>query len=163
MQIVLFRHGIAVPRSPGLRDAKRALTDEGIKKTRKAAEGLQTLIAQPNVLLTSPLLRARQTADLLGKRFDLDPIESPLLAEGRPTSVVKALGEHETGVLIAVGHEPDLSGAAELLCFRTMKWQIQLKKAGAVCMQTVSRQSDADASAELLWLATPKMLRELAG
>ena len=163
MEIVLFRHGIAVPRSPGLRDANRALTDEGIEKTRKAVKGLAKLFGTPDVLLTSPLLRAKQTADIVSEVYGVEPVEDGLLCEGRATSVVKMLGAIEARRVIAVGHEPDLSGAAELLCFRQMKGRVVLKKAGAICVQTAPRFHENDPSAEMLWVATPKILRAMAG
>lgn len=162
MQVILFRHGTALPRSPGLRDAERPLTDDGIRKTAKAIKGLAKLIDKPDVVLTSPLIRAQQTAEIVAEQFGIAPTEEPLLAEGRPTSVVKALGNQSGETVIAVGHEPDLSGAAELLCFRQIKGRLVLKKAGAVCLQTVARRSATDASAELIWLATPRMLRKIA-
>ncbi len=159
MEIVLFRHGIAVPRSPGLRDAQRALTDEGIEKTRQVVKGLAKLMGKPDVIVTSPLLRAKQTAEIASERFGTDVTEDALLGEGRATSVVKMLSGIDAKRVIAVGHEPDLSGAAELLCFRQIKGRLVLKKAGAVMVQSAQRFNASDPSAELVWIATPKMLR----
>ena len=63
MQLLIIRHAIAVPRgTPGIPDEDRPLTPEGEQKFREAAEGLAKLVDRPDALLTSPWLRAKQTA-----------------------------------------------------------------------------------------------------
>jgi len=76
MQLLVFRHGIAEDDSAGGSDFSRQLTDEGVDRTRRAAAGLRKVAPSPQVILTSPKVRARQTADLAGEAFDRSPLRT---------------------------------------------------------------------------------------
>ena len=79
MILYLVRHGIAVdrndPKSPP--EPERPLTAKGVQKTRAAALGLQALGAKPDVLITSPYVRAAQTAEIFAEALGFSPAENP--------------------------------------------------------------------------------------
>ena len=106
-ELILVRHGIAEEK--GLKpDYDRKLTPEGIEKTKIAAQGIAQLIEDRSwELLTSPLLRAKETADLLGEALDMAPVEHAWIADGSRHDLMKAVMEHPR--VIVVGHEPTLS------------------------------------------------------
>jgi phosphohistidine phosphatase len=119
MRLYFLRHGIAEDRAPGRSDAERRLTPEGIEQMERVGEGLRALDLDLDAILTSPLVRARETADLAAKALGLkDRLhEEPLLASGaRFGDLQQALADApEKGRIMLVGHEPDLSGFVEVL------------------------------------------------
>lgn len=117
MQVIVIRHGDALPvdqaETMGLSDGERPLTNKGRRETRAAAAGLRQLLGSSPVdyMLISPLLRARQTADILRDYLD-DPVadESDAMA---PTADVQAIdtllhGYDREDRLLLVGHAPNL-------------------------------------------------------
>ncbi len=162
MQLLLFRHGIAEDAGPGVDDAARKLTDEGVKKTRLAARGLSKIIASPGVILASPLTRARQTARILHEVFDVEPTECPALAGHDLEAILREVGKQKHDVVILVGHEPTFSSLAEtLLTGQPPRGVIEMKKAGCIGLELDWRRNKVG-GARLIWLATPGMLREMA-
>ncbi|MHB1156885.1 MAG: SixA phosphatase family protein [Phycisphaerales bacterium] len=168
MQIIFFRHGIAADRLPEQSDADRPLTDEGIVKVARVAAGLAKLIDRPAVILTSPKLRARQTADLLGRQMRVEPEVVDALGAGSAESVIATLAELQQsgsselpGVpgagVVVVGHEPDFSEAIEMLLTGQAMGRLELKKAGAACVRTTGPIRLGRSCVNLLWLTTPGM------
>jgi len=159
MRLVLFRHGIAEDRRVGLDDAGRALTARGVQRTAEAAAGLARLVCQPHVVLTSPKLRARQTANLVAETFDV-PVEAMSeLAHGTPAAIRTALTPRTDPSVILVGHEPVMSRLAMLLMgAESVPGGIELKKAGAVMLE-----GDLDRAMVLRWAVPPRALRMLGG
>ncbi len=155
MNLVLFRHGPAEDVAPDHRDASRRLTPEGEKRTLAAARGLSRLLETPAIILTSPLVRAMQTADMLGKVLSVEAITEPILAQSDLAPILPRMRASDQTVIL-VGHEPTLSGLIERCVAGRVTHRVQMKKAGAAMLQL-----DADHGAELLWLATPAMLRQL--
>ena len=163
MQLLLFRHGIAEDAGAGVDDAARQLTDEGEKKTRLAARGLSRFAAAPQVILTSPLVRARQTARILSEVFDVEATECPALAGHDLAAILREVGRQKHEVVMLVGHEPTFSSLAEiLLTGEASRGVIEMKKAGCIGLEVEFKRSSV-AGARLIWLATPAMLREMAG
>ena len=162
LELCFFRHGIAVERDdPSVTsDAERPLTDDGARKTRAAAEGLKRLDASYDKILTSPWLRAKQTAEILAEVLALPtPEELPQLAgDQTPSDLVDALGRHHGRRTLLVGHEPLLS--ATVVHLLGGEWSLDLKKAGA-CSIEVDALPRRE-SATLLWHMTPRQLRWLA-
>lgn len=111
VQVYIIRHGHAIDEGPGLSDESRYLTKKGRKVVREIGRVLRDLGVEFDAILTSPLVRAVQTAELLAERTDyVDVIEAlPALAPGIPPRIVAS--ELPTrGVRVAVvGHEPGLS------------------------------------------------------
>jgi len=161
-QLYLIRHGIAEERGPDWPDdGKRPLTSEGISRMKRAANGLVRLGVSLDVVLTSPLVRARQTAEAVAGAFDARPpivvIES-LSPDGTHDAVVSDLEKQSRRLQIAlVGHEPRIGElAARLIGTRR---PIEFKK-GAVCRIDVETMPPGG-SGSLRWLMTPKILRRL--
>ena len=162
--LYLVRHAVAEERGPAWPDdSLRPLTDEGAKKWRRQAAGLVAIDARPDLILTSPFTRARQTADLLAAAWPKKPkvVELPALQPGvKPREVLKALepAGHQ-GSLALVGHEPGLGELAALLVgFKTAP---EFKKGGVARVDVAILPPPAGSGA-LQWWLTPKVLRALA-
>lgn len=155
MQLLLMRHGPAEERGPGVEDTTRALTREGERRTAEAIAGLKKVLPTVHRVISSPLLRARQTASLLGEAFGLEVDTEELLAPGGKASMLLTWGPSEKTVAM-VGHEPDLSQLAGFLLSGEPKSVLELKKAGCVLLSV-----EAVVRARLIWSLTPKVLRRL--
>ena len=159
LELYFFRHGIAVDREdPSVTDdTLRALTDDGTRKTRAAAEGLRRMEIAFDRIFTSPWLRAVQTASILSEVLYLSPpSELPELAGDRsPAELVGALAKHHGKRTLLVGHEPLLSSTAVHLLGGD--WVLELKKAGACAVSVDALPSRQPAT--LLWSLTSRQLR----
>ncbi len=152
MKIYLVRHAIAEERSPHVTDEDRALTKKGKRRGRRAFRGFAK-IADPLRIVSSPLVRARQTAKLLARALGHEGWEEDDdLAPGGDRQALLSRLEGSNDVAL-VGHEPDLSLLAEVLAGR-----IELAKAGAALIEGEPRPGGA----HLVWLLTPLQLARLA-
>ena len=164
MELLIIRHAIALERDP-LRwrdDGTRPLSPAGIRRSRLAAAGLKEFIKAPNRLLTSPLVRARQTAQILTDIAGWPrPEEAPELAPGvAAQAVFTRLGQDRSKVVAVVGHQPGL-GILLTACLlgEDGALAIEMKKNAVAC---VSFEGSPRAGRGVLkWLATPRMLRGL--
>jgi phosphohistidine phosphatase len=162
MRLLVLRHGIAHADSPDGTDASRALTEEGIARTTEAVRGLARLVERPDAILTSPRLRAAQTADIAALEWHHHPEQLPELGEGSVASIIDRLGRRTESTIMIVGHEPTLSRLVETLCTGTSAGGfVVLKKAGCACLEVDIWEAGRMGGARMLWLATPKMLREV--
>jgi phosphohistidine phosphatase len=135
MIVCLFRHGIA------LDDEPRPLSPKGRRRTREAARGLRVLELGIDAILTSPLARAVETAEILSRVLGLP---APEIDERPPATILRTLRQ---GTPLIVGHEPDLSSAVK-------EWtgaSIRIKKAGLAVIDRKERS--------LILLMTPSALR----
>ncbi|MCS6830913.1 MAG: phosphohistidine phosphatase SixA [Armatimonadota bacterium] len=161
MNLYLVRHAIAVPHdAPGYEeDSQRPLTDRGRAKMRDIARGLKVLGVCPNLILTSPYVRARQTAEILKDVLNItQPLvfTENLLPLAHPDHLWEELQAYaEVDSVALVGHEPNISALANLLLGVT-GLQIVFKK-GGVCYLTVDT-FDREPHATLHWLLTPKQM-----
>ncbi len=163
MLLYLVRHGVAVdrtdPECPA--DPERPLTRKGIEKTRAAMLGLRAQGIEPDVLITSPFLRAAQTAEIAAEslRYPRDKIRrSDSLKPGaEPAELWKELARLRSKEVICFGHAPnlDLVIASALGARSTVT---SLKKAGVACVEL---DSVAPPKGRLAWLFPPKILRML--
>ncbi|MGC4082848.1 MAG: phosphohistidine phosphatase SixA [Vicinamibacterales bacterium] len=159
VQLYLIRHAIAEERSDAWPDdTLRPLTDTGQSRMRKIAKGLVRLGVRFDVVLTSPLVRARQTAEIVAAAYEETPTIVDVAALGPDAShaeLLTALKKHARKKSVAlVGHEPDLgTTAARLIGSRK---PLELRK-GAVCRIDVTRLPPT-APGALRWFATPSML-----
>ena len=159
MRLIFFRHGIAEERRPDLDDAERRLTPLGIERTRLAAHGLANLFGGIDRILTSPKLRALETAELLGEAVGR-PIEvCEPLSEGSLDEVVGVIESLNDQTPVLVGHEPMLSMLAEQICGGDNAPTIELKKAGAIAIRI---ENFHQAFGVLEALLAPKALRALS-
>ncbi|HET9232868.1 MAG TPA: histidine phosphatase family protein [Candidatus Eisenbacteria bacterium] len=164
MLLVLFRHGPAGTADParGPEDAKRPLSPRGAEKTRRAALGVMRILEVEPRIYSSPLLRAKETADLLAASYtpmlQVELLEA--LVPGRPQEeVLSRIAGFGEGTVVLVGHEPSLGHLAGVLVFGPGT-TIPLKKAGACAIEISGRA--APGQGDLKWLATPRMLRALS-
>lgn len=161
-ELYLVRHGLAATRGKKWPDdTKRPLTHKGIAKMRDVAAGLKDLDVKFDAILSSPLIRARQTADVLHAELKCaTPIEeTTLLAPGgRPADLVSHLRTHKKTARIAlVGHEPDLGQLAAFLI--GAKAPLVFKK-GGVCRIDFEKFPPVPPG-HLHWFALPRMLSAL--
>ncbi len=162
--IYLVRHGIAEADSP-TGDADRRLTPDGARKLRRAALGLKRLRIVPDVVLTSPLRRAEETATLLANLLTpgLEVTVYPPLAPGNlPAEVLNGLRAYrQARRVVLVGHQPDLGQlASHLLTGSVSATPLPFKK-GAVAAIAVAQLPPRSAGV-LEWFLTPKQLRLIA-
>lgn len=161
-QLYLVRHAIAEERGPEYPDdAKRPLTSKGMAKFRRVARGLASLDVQVDVVLTSPLVRARQTAEILAQYLPGRPpiVETAALSPGATAAELTAeLANHsrKSGVAV-VGHEPGIGALAARLI--GSKGEVVFRK-GAVCRIDVDALPPTGAG-RLAWFAPPKFLSKL--
>jgi phosphohistidine phosphatase len=161
-ELYLVRHGLAEDRGDKWPDdTKRPLTEDGIDRMHKAARGLVRLGVAVDVVLTSPLVRARQTADIVAAAIDPRPslvtIDS-LAPSGSYAAVVADLEKHARKTRIAlVGHEPNIGELAARLI--GSRHAIEFKK-GAVCRIDVEALPPSGPG-DIRWLLTPKIMRAI--
>jgi phosphohistidine phosphatase len=163
VKLLLVRHAAAVPSgTPGVPDDERPLTPEGASKFRVAAKGLARIARRPDVLLTSPLPRARATAEIAARAFKrIEPTVEPALAHGSVDEIMTALGKRPPNATIAlVGHEPTLSMILARLLGAADGERLAFKKGGAALVDLPDGPS---AGGQLVWFLKPKVLRALAG
>jgi len=162
IQLYVIRHGLAGDRGEAWPDdTKRPLTPQGVARLRREVQGLDLLGVRFDQVLTSRLVRARQTAEILaqalGPRTGVTAVEA-LAPGGTPAAVVSALAEHvRQGSVAIVGHEPDLGQLAARLI--GAKAPIPFKK-GAVCRIDLDTLPPTHPG-RLVWFAPPKMLRRI--
>jgi phosphohistidine phosphatase len=159
-KLYLVRHAIAAERgSDWPDDAKRPLTPKGIARMRQIVRGLRNLDIVVDVVLTSPLVRAKQTAELLVEGLKPSPtlVMSPALAPGTsPAQTAEALAEFRKARRVAlVGHEPGLGELAAWLVGANTS--LPFKKGGIGRIDVASFPPTG--TGQLIWLATPAMLR----
>jgi len=161
MQLLIIRHAIAVERgTPGIPDEKRPLTPEGELKFREAAKGLALLVDRPAALLTSPWLRAKQTAAIAGSAWGrLEPKETAALASGSFDELAAVLDPYPDDATVAVvGHEPWVSALLARLLGTRHDDRLTFKKGGAALVDVPGRLAEGGS---LAWFLPPKALRKL--
>ena len=163
--IYLVRHGIAGEAPNGGSDADRRLTPDGVRKMSRAALGLKRLGVAPDLILSSPLRRAEETAALLAKALAPERAVAlyGVLAPGHePAEIVRGLQAHRGArAVMLVGHEPGIGQLlSHLLTGTSSGLAIEFKKGGVAAIQV---EALPPRHAGLLqWLLTPKQLRAIA-
>jgi phosphohistidine phosphatase len=161
-ELYLIRHGVAEDRGDAWPDdAKRPLTEEGTSRMRKAARGLSRLGVVFDIVMTSPLVRARQTAEIVAGGLAPRPVLvnlDSLAPDSGYAALMTDLEKHGRKPRIAlVGHEPDIGElAARLIGSRR---SIEFKK-GAICRIDVD-EIPPNGPGQLRWFLTPKILLAL--
>jgi phosphohistidine phosphatase len=167
MNLYILRHGIAVdPDVPAFAsDAERPLTPEGERKMRRVCRAMKALDLSFDLVLSSPYLRARQTAEIvaegLGLRKKLE-FSDDLTPGGSTAHLVEFLTGREPSPesVLLVGHEPYLSGLISLLIFGELAPTVVMKKGGLARLSTESLKHGRCAALE--WLLTPKQMGLMA-
>jgi phosphohistidine phosphatase len=164
MNVLLVRHARAEERALLGRDSRRALTPDGRRRFRQAAKGLYRILPAISLVATSPLVRARQTAEILVDHGDgTELVTLAALAPGKSCSAVLAwLKQQADDATVAlVGHEPDLGMLAGWLLTGRDASFIEFKK-GAMCLIAFA-EAPAPGAGRLLWALAPGVLRRIAG
>ena len=167
MNLYIIRHAIAVDEATSdyASDSERPLTDKGRKKMRQIAKALRLLGVEFDLILSSPYVRACETAEILANVFKMKDkivLSDSLIPEGNPDLLIGEINEkHTVDSLAIVGHEPYLSSLIGLLTADTAKIEITLKK-GGVCYLSADDLHHQDHRATLEWLLTPGILMEIS-
>jgi phosphohistidine phosphatase len=161
MRLLIVRHAVAMPRgTPGVPDEKRPLTKEGRARFEKAARGLARWLDPPDTLLTSPWLRAAQTARILARAWGgLEPEETEALAGGSFEEQATVLDRLPRESLVAVvGHEPYLSALLARLIGARPSQRLELKKGGVAVVDLPGKLAGGGSLVSFL---PPGVLRRL--
>ena len=162
MRLLIVRHAIAAERgAPGMSDDERQLTPEGKKRFRIAAKGLARIMARPDAVFTSPLIRARQTAEIAARAWGgIEPVALEALATGDIDGLAEALSARKTEESVAiVGHEPHVSVLLARLLGSSQTDRFEFRKGGVALVDLPGRLKDGG---QLVWFLPPKVLRALA-
>jgi phosphohistidine phosphatase len=159
--IYILRHGIAVPHgTAGIPDSQRPLTPKGEARMKEVARGLDRLKLDLQRIVTSPLPRARRTAEIVARELELDDLleESDALSAGAPPRAIRDwLATRSEERIMLVGHNPDFTDLVGLLlglCASTLPFE--LKKGGIAALV-----GNPAGGFELDWFATPGLIRKL--
>jgi phosphohistidine phosphatase len=163
LELYLIRHGVAAERGEEYPDdSKRPLTSDGIARLRKEAKALDGLGINFDHILSSPLVRAKQTAEVFSELLQTKPAISTtdaLTPAGSPAAVIQELGKHMRKARVAlVGHEPNMGELAAHLI--GAKVALPFKK-GAIARIDFS-VFPPKGKGQLIWFVPPRLLRKLA-
>jgi phosphohistidine phosphatase len=154
MKLCFLRHGEADWPNWTKPDDERPLTERGRKELKRVAKFLERLKFMPDSILTSPLPRASQTAEIVGQRLGIELQVEPALAHGfNLERLRRLLAKRDAECVMVVGHEPEFSEVIGKLS----GGKIKISKAGVVLLE-INR---ACTSGTLLWLFPPKFSKAL--
>lgn len=163
MILYIVRHGIAVdktdPKAPP--DPERPLTAKGVQKTRGAALGLKELGVKPDFLITSPYVRAAQTAEIFAEALGFPTakvrVTDALKPPANPADFIKEISHLKAKEVMCFGHAPHLDQLiAQMVGARGLF--TELKKAGIASLE----HTGTHGAWRLVSILTPKVLRQLA-
>jgi len=164
MRIYIVRHADAHPvGAKGIKsDEERFLTGKGKKRSRRLGRALSKTWVKADWIWTSPLVRSKQTAELLSKGLrahppvmDLEELAPP----GRGPALLKALAEKDPRETVVVGHEPFLGRFLGRLLTGDAGAAMPLSKASVACVETDEIKWG---SGRLMWLITPVLIKSIA-
>jgi len=165
MNLYIIRHAIAVDEgtSDSESDSQRPLTDKGRKKMRQIAKALHNLGVEFDLILSSPYVRARETAEILADVFKMKKkilFSDNLIPLGNPELLITEMNEkHSVDSMAVVGHEPHLSTLVGLLAAQNGKIDVTLKKGGVCYLSADDLHHERRATLE--WLLTPGLLMQI--
>jgi phosphohistidine phosphatase len=165
MNLYIIRHAIAVDEgSPEYEDdSQRPLTDKGKKKMRQIAKGLRALGVDFDLILSSPYIRAKETAEIIADVFKVKEdiaFSDKLIPMGDPDLLISEMNEKYSAHSIAlIGHEPQLTALVSLLVAENVNVDMTLKKGGLCRLSADDLHHTRKATLE--WLLTPGILIEI--
>lgn len=161
MRLFILRHGIAEEHGAGKSDELRRLTSKGKNELKLSFKGLKKLVESFNMVLTSPLIRAKETAEILCEEFNCSKVlkEFDLLAEyGVELKILKMLSEkNNIENICLVGHQPMIGELIMFLISGKATDSIPLKKGGVACLDLFLPAKAGEV--QLKWLLTPKQMQ----
>ena len=163
MRLYLVRHGVAVDHLGGAitRDSERPLTEEGISEMRVVATALTKMNVKPDLILASPLVRTKQTAQIIADAFGMQITLCDALAPaGSANLIFKTVAKHESAnQVFLVGHEPDMGMLLNKLLWAGPECELPFKK-GTIARVDVSDMPPTSPGA-LKWYMPPKVFNSL--
>jgi phosphohistidine phosphatase len=163
MNLFILRHGIAAePDAPGIKmDAERPLVAKGEQRLRAAAAAMEKMELSFDAIISSPYLRAKQTAEIVARHFKLQKkltFSDDLIPGGNPQALIQQINDLKPAPenLLLVGHEPYLSRLIALLAAGIPTATIEMKK-GGLCKLEVE-ELECGHCATLAWLLTPRQM-----
>lgn len=166
MNLYIVRHATAVQRgTPGYEDdSQRPLTDAGRKRMKRIVNGLSEFGIELDAIVSSPYVRARDTAMILAKEFDMKDkvsLSDSLIPPGNFETLISEIREkYDVENLALVGHEPMLSSLISWLTTGNTAMKIVLRKGGVAFLSTENLYVDGRAA--LQWLLTPSLMVKLS-
>jgi len=159
MKLYLVRHAIAEDVTEQEDDSLRPLTEKGREKMKRIAQALNEIGVQPDLIVSSPYVRASQTASILAKELKYKEelaYSDFLVPMAEPNDMIGEINEKfSMDELMLVGHEPNLSSLASVLLAGNPDLSINFKKGGVCCLSVDDLHYDRKATLE--WLVTPKI------
>jgi phosphohistidine phosphatase len=158
MELYILRHGEAQPRESGITDGDRALVKKGKSEVRDVVKAARRAKVDPEMILTSPLRRARETAEVASSVFKGCPIKETdaLLPDASPDVTWKAACSNAKATrVLLTGHEPHLSHFISFLLGSEIT--VDLKKGALVRIDTTKRSGNPNGV--LKWMITPRIVR----
>ena len=165
MELYILRHGKAEERSPNITsDSKRRLTEIGKKELDCIGKAIKNLDAEFDYVVSSPLVRARQTADIILKNVKTKKKSLAIWDELKPEvdvekTIKKLSSINPSFSILLVGHEPHLSSLVSKIISNSYDADISLKKGGFVHIKGIPEKSGFYGS--LRSILTPKQLKKL--
>ena len=160
MRIYLLRHGIATAREDPATDSQRPLTKKGRNEMEGIAAALKKLKVKPDLILSSPYVRADQTARILADELKMKKklkYSDLLVPEARPQDILEAIPrDYPVDELVLVGHYPHMGLLLEMMLGVNLGESIALKKGGICCLSVDDLNAKPPASMD--WLLTPALL-----
>lgn len=167
MELLIIRHAIAADREEfavsGQPDAERPLTAFGRRRMRKNVRGLRRVGPTPEVIASSPYVRAAETARIVADAFGVESVETleVLTPEHHPSDLLPWLSQQSRDAVVAVvGHEPHLGILVSWLVGGVEAPNVELKK-GGMCLLDLGDRLEAG-TAVMRWLLKPTHLRAIA-
>ena len=167
MKLFILRHGIAAMRDDldVENDSQRQLTPKGKRQLRQSAAAMKKMGLRFDLILSSPYLRAKQTAEIVADFLKLNKklhFSNALVPDGSPNVLIRQLHEIKPAPenVLLVGHEPYLSSLISLLTSGGIDLAMDFKK-GGLCKLETERLS-YDRCATLIWLLMPKQMKMIA-
>ena len=166
MDLLVIRHGAAMDKEEwaktGKSDDLRVLTSEGMEEMKEIARGLREQVKNLDVVATSALVRAVQTAEIVGEAYDISEVKK--IAALSPDAEVKDFEKwcedfDDVKRIAIVGHEPHLTALVSWLLNDDDDAVLELKKGGCCLLEFDSKIKGGDGI--LRWLMTPKQLAKL--
>lgn len=171
MHLLLMRHGVAVDLAalrllPGRRNAKdedRPLSPDGIRKTKRVAQGLRALGIKPDLIVHSGLVRTRETAEIVAR--ELKPrlkdlvVSELLLSDADPKKLFEFAVKKKARRLLVVGHSPHVDRVVGLACGAANRLITSMGRAGVTCLDI---PETGRPTGRLVWMLPPKLIRRAA-
>lgn len=163
MLVYVVRHAEAAPKQDYPRDEDRPLTKTGAARTKTVAEALEALGASPSTVYTSPLVRARQTAEIIATQLGgarLDEVEA--LGSGHEArEVIEFLAGVDVDEAAVVGHAPQLDEVVSLMISGSLDKTVDMSKASVACVRF--DEEVREGRGVLKWHLVPKVVEALLG